>query len=79
MTKKFGWVIFMISIFSDTSTDMSISYADKEAVKKIVKGVKKEITRQVKEALKGLDVTDFCKPTPEDIQKVVDDHFWEII
>ena len=58
---------------------MSNSCADKEAVKKIAKGVKKEITRQVKGALKGLDVTDFCKPIPDDIQKVVDDYFWEMI
>lgn len=54
---------------------MSNSCADKEAVKAIVKMAKKEITRQFKEALKGLDITDFCKPIPEDIQKVVDDHF----
>lgn len=55
------------------------SEADKEAVKTIVKTVKKEVTRRVKEALKGLDVTDFCKPIPENIQKVVDDHFSEMI
>lgn len=57
----------------------SKSEADKEAVKKISKYASKEIVRQIKDKMKGIDVSDFCKPIPEDIQKVVDDHFWEML